>query len=190
MSLETLLAFVFVLGVVIVIHEGGHFLVAKAVGIYCKTFSVGFGPKILKRRFGETEYALSAIPFGGYVKMAGEGAMEEVQDSGTGERTTDLDPDGNPIPEHRWFSSKTTWQRMAVVVAGPLMNLVLALFLTIGVVWVQGVTVNPVTTVGEVVERHQPLGFLVLDVLAAFDDEEEVLGEPLFDNLLRTARFG
>jgi regulator of sigma E protease len=175
MSLETLLAFVFVLGVVIVIHEGGHFLVAKAVGIYCKTFSVGFGPKILKRRFGETEYALSAIPFGGYVKMAGEGAMEEVQDSGTGERTTDLDPDGNPIPEHRWFSSKTTWQRMAVVVAGPLMNLVLALFLTVGVVWVQGVTVNPVTTVGEVVEGSPAEGAGLL----AGDRFVEVGGEPV-----------
>ena len=126
MSLETLLAFVFVPGAVIVIHEGGHFLMAKAVGIYCKTFSVGFGPKLLRRRFGETEYAISAIPFGGYVKFAGEGAMEQVQDTGTGESTTDLDADGEPIPEHRWFSSKNTWQRMAVVVAGPLMNLVKA----------------------------------------------------------------
>jgi regulator of sigma E protease len=152
MSLETLLAFVFVLGAVIVIHEGGHFLVAKAVGIYCKTFSVGFGPKLLRRRFGETEYALSAIPFGGYVKMAGEGAMEQVQDSGTGERPGDFDANGDPIPEERWFSSKTTWQRMAVVVAGPLMNLVLALVITVGVVAVQGVTVNPVTTIGEVAE--------------------------------------
>lgn len=152
MSLLTLVAFVFVLGVVIVIHEGGHFLVAKAVGIYCKTFSVGFGPKLLRRRFGETEYALSAIPFGGYVKFAGEGAMEEVQDAGTGEARSDLDADGQPIPEERYFSSKSTWQRMAVVVAGPLMNLVLALVVTTGVVLVQGVTINPVTTVGEVAE--------------------------------------
>lgn len=152
MSLQTLLAFVFVLGAVIVIHEGGHFLVAKAVGIYCKTFSVGFGPKLLRRRFGETEYALSAIPFGGYVKFAGEGAMEAVQDAGTGQATTDLDADGEPIPEDRYFSSKSTWQRLAVVVAGPVMNLVLALVVTTGVVLVQGVTINPVTTVGEVVE--------------------------------------
>jgi regulator of sigma E protease len=152
MSLQTVLAFAFVLGVVIVIHEGGHFLMAKAVRIYCKTFSVGFGPKLLRRRFGETEYALSAIPFGGYVKFAGEGAMEQVQDAGTGDAPTDLDAEGNPIPEDRWFSSKTTWERMAVVVAGPLMNLVLALVVTVGVVAVQGVTVNPVTTVGEVAE--------------------------------------
>jgi regulator of sigma E protease len=155
MSIETILAFVFVLGVVVVVHEAGHFLVAKSVGVYCKVFSVGFGPKLLKKRIGETEYAISAIPFGGYVKMAGEGAMEQVQDAGTGatnEIPLDVDADGRPIPEHRWFSSKTTWQRLAVVLAGPVMNLVLALVITIGVVAVQGVTVTPVTTIGEVVE--------------------------------------
>ena len=155
MSIETILAFVFVLGVVVVVHESGHFLVAKAVGIYCKVFSVGFGPKLLKKRIGETEYAISAIPFGGYVKMAGEGAMEQVQDAGTGtepQLALDLDADGNPIPEHRWFSSKTTWQRLAVVLAGPFMNLLLALVITIGVVAIQGVTVTPVTTIGEVTE--------------------------------------
>ena len=165
MSLQTLLAFAFVLGAVIVIHEGGHFLMAKAVGIYCKTFSVGFGPKLLRKRFGETEYAISAIPFGGYVKFAGEGAMEQVQDAGTGERGGDVDADGEAIPEHRWFSSKSTWERMAVVVAGPLMNLVLALVVTVGVVMVQGITVNPVTTVGDVTPESpaEEAGLLVGD---------------------------
>jgi len=171
MSLQTLLAFAFVLGAVIVIHEGGHFLVAKAVGIYCKTFSVGFGPKILRRRFGETEYAISAIPFGGYVKFAGEGAMEQVQDAGTGDAPGDVDADGEPIPEHRWFSAKSTWQRMAVVVAGPVMNLVLALVVTIGVVMVQGITVNPVTTVGEV----------------AADSPAELAGLQIGDRFVRVA---
>jgi regulator of sigma E protease len=175
MSLQTVLAFFFVLGVVIVIHEGGHFLVAKAVGIYCKTFSVGFGPKILRRRWGETEYAISAIPFGGYVKFAGEGAMEKVQDAGTGEAGGDVDADGEPIPEHRYFSSKTTWQRLAVVVAGPVMNLVLALVVTTGVVMVQGITVNPVTDIGEVVEGSPA----ELAGLQAGDRVLEVSGEPV-----------
>ena len=148
--LETLAVFVFVLLVVVVVHEAGHFLVAKAVGVYCKTFSVGFGPKLISRRFGETEYCLSAFPLGGYVKMAGEGAMEDVQDAGTGEANTDLDADGNPIPEHRYFSSKTTWQRMAIVVAGPLMNLLLAVVITTAVVAISGVTVQPFTNVGEI----------------------------------------
>ena len=175
MSLQTLLAFFFVLGVVIVIHEGGHFLVAKAVGVYCKTFSVGFGPKILRRRWGETEYAISAIPFGGYVKFAGEGAMEKVQDAGTGESGGDVDADGEPIPEHRFFSSKTTWQRLAVVIAGPVMNLVLALVVTTGVVLVQGINVNPVTDIGEVVEGSpaEDAGLRVGDRVL------EVAGEPV-----------
>ena len=152
--IETLAVFVFVLLVVVVVHEAGHFLVAKSVGVYCKTFSVGFGPKLIARRFGETEYTISAFPLGGYVKMAGEGAMEEVQDAGTGAESaaTDLDADGNPIPEHRYFSSKTTWQRMAIVVAGPLMNLLLAVVITTGVMAINGVTIQPFTNVGQIDE--------------------------------------
>ncbi len=152
MNLEQILAFVFVLGVVVIIHEGGHFLVAKSVGIYVKTFSVGFGPKLLRRRFGSTEYALSAIPFGGYVKMAGEGAMEDIQDAGV---QREVDSEGEEIPEEQYFSSKGPWQRLAVVVAGPIANLVLALVVTIGLAWVQGVPTVPVTEVG-VVEENSP----------------------------------
>ncbi|MBT4292195.1 site-2 protease family protein, partial [bacterium] len=80
----TILAFVITLGIVIIIHELGHFSVCKWTGIYVRTFSIGFGPKLLKIKFGETEYVISAIPFGGYVKMAGEGVMGEIQDTGTG----------------------------------------------------------------------------------------------------------
>lgn len=151
--LEMLAVFIFVLLVVVVVHEAGHFLVAKSVGVYCKTFSVGFGPKLLKKRFGETEYVLSAFPLGGYVKMAGEGAMEEVQDAGTGEENQDLDADGNPIPSERYFSSKTTWQRLAIVLAGPVMNLVLAYVVFTGLVMFEGVSVVPSTEVGTVVEE-------------------------------------
>jgi regulator of sigma E protease len=150
MELATiLLAFVFVLGVVIVVHESGHFMVAKAVGVYVKTFSIGFGPKLLRRRFGETEYALSAVPFGGYVKMAGEGVMEQIQDAGTGETSHD----GSVIPEHRFFSSKTTFQRLAIVTAGPTMNLVLALLVVIALVWAEGLQITPITTIGTVEEN-------------------------------------
>ena len=78
--MTTLLAFAIILGPVIVFHEFGHFIVAKLSGIYVKTFSVGFGPKIFKFTKGETTYALSAIPLGGYVKMAGDAAREHVQE--------------------------------------------------------------------------------------------------------------
>jgi regulator of sigma E protease len=152
MFLQTTFATVFVLGVLVAVHEAGHFLVAKSVGIWCKTFSLGFGPKILRKRIGETEYALSAIPLGGYVKMAGEGFMEEVQDFGTGSAPQDLGPGGEEIPPERFFSTKSTWQRMAVILAGPLMNLLVALIICIGLVWATGVAVPPENIVGKVEE--------------------------------------
>ncbi|HMA76108.1 MAG TPA: site-2 protease family protein, partial [Candidatus Krumholzibacteriaceae bacterium] len=70
--LLTIVAFLFVLSVVVFIHEFGHFIVAKLNNVYVVTFSIGFGPKLLKKRWGETEYAISVIPFGGYCKFAGE----------------------------------------------------------------------------------------------------------------------
>jgi len=158
--LSTFIAFVLTLGIVIIIHELGHFTVCKLTGIYVKTFSIGFGPKILRRRFGETEYALSVVPFGGYVKMAGEGVMEEIQDTGTGEErqyplasdqsalaADELDLD---IPAHRHFRNRPTWQRLAVVVAGPLANLLLAFLIYASTVMFLGLMQVPVTTVGGV----------------------------------------
>jgi regulator of sigma E protease len=103
-----ILAFVFVLGVLIFVHELGHFLMARRIGVRVLTFSLGFGPKLLKFRRGETEYCISAIPLGGYVKMAGE------------------NPDDARTGASDEFLSKTKWQRFQVLVMGPVMNLVLA----------------------------------------------------------------
>jgi len=155
-----ILASVFTLGLVVIVHELGHFLVCKLFGVYVKTFSVGMGPKILVRRWGETEYALSLIPFGGYVKMAGEGMMEEIQDTGTldqrkyplgteaGNRErAGLDDD---IPADRKFLNKPAWQRFLVFVAGPLFNLALAYVIYTGLYLHDGLAVNPVTEIGTV----------------------------------------
>ena len=156
----TLFAFIFTLGLVIIVHELGHFLVCKAVGIYVKTFSLGFGPKLLRWRFGETEYALSIVPFGGYVKMAGEGVMEEIQDTGTGqerqypvgtvEGNREAAAGDTHIPEHRHFNRRPAWQRLAVVVAGPLANLLLAFLVYTGIILQSGLVEIPVTRVGAV----------------------------------------
>ncbi|MCD6294303.1 MAG: RIP metalloprotease RseP [Deltaproteobacteria bacterium] len=105
-----------VLGVLIFFHELGHFLVAKHFGIKVLKFSLGFGPKVLGKKIGETEYLISAIPLGGYVKMLGESDNEEE------------DPI-LPEDEAKSFSHKPTIQRIAVVVAGPLFNLLLALLI-------------------------------------------------------------
>jgi regulator of sigma E protease len=103
------LAFVFVLGVLIFVHELGHFLMARRIGVRVVTFSLGFGPKLIGFRRGDTEYCISAVPLGGYVKMAGE----TPEDARTGASDE--------------FLSKTKWQRFQVLVMGPVMNLALAI---------------------------------------------------------------
>src|SRR5215471_501070 len=104
----TVLSFLFVLGVLIFVHELGHFLAARRLGIRVLTFSLGFGPKILKTTRGDTEYCISAVPLGGYVKMAGESP----------------DDPRSGAPDE--FLSKTKWQRFQVLIMGPVMNIVLA----------------------------------------------------------------
>jgi regulator of sigma E protease len=115
----TILAFLFVLGVLIFVHELGHFLMARRIGVRVLTFSLGFGPKLINVKRGGTEYCVSAIPLGGYVKMAGE----NPEDSRTG------------APDE--FLSKGKWQRFQVLVMGPVMNLLLAI-VVMALVYVQG----------------------------------------------------
>ena len=112
----TVLATVVVLGVLIFIHELGHFLVAKACGVRVDVFSLGFPPKVLHKQIGETDYRLSIIPLGGYVKLLGENPHDEVP----------------PELEHRSFLHQSLWRRFLIVVAGPGFNFlfaVVALFL-------------------------------------------------------------
>lgn len=120
--MTTLLAFLFVLGVLVFIHELGHFLLARWNGVRVLTFSLGFGPKILKMQRGDTEYCVSIIPLGGYVKMAGE------------------NPEDGPSGKADEFLSKTKWQRFQILIAGPAMNIILAVVL-LAVVLMQGADV-------------------------------------------------
>jgi regulator of sigma E protease len=118
--LTTLLAFVFVLGVLVFVHELGHFLAAKRVGIRVLKFQLGFNPTVVSFRRGDTEYSIGALPLGGYVKMAGE----NPEDTRTGRSDE--------------FLSKTKWERFQVLIMGPVMNIALALVLTAMVLY-QGV---------------------------------------------------
>jgi len=118
----TLLAFAFVLGVLVFVHELGHFVMARWHGVRVLTFSLGFGPKLFKVKRGDTEYAISAVPLGGYVKMAGENPEEQ--------RT------GSPDE----FLSKSKWQRFQILIMGPAMNVALAIVL-LWVVLMQGAAV-------------------------------------------------
>ena len=175
--LLTLAAFIFVLSIVVIVHEGGHFIAAKLNGIYVVTFSIGFGPKILKKRIGETEYAISALPFGGYVKMAGD---TEHVDGGGAEKDDSL----ADVPEERYYRNKTPWQRMSVVLAGPLMNAILAMILFIMSVWVQGVFVaNPRDILVSVTPDSpaEAAGFMPGDVVLSINGERVEAGKEIAD---------
>jgi regulator of sigma E protease len=111
--ITTVISFVIVLGVLIFIHELGHFAVAKWAGVGVEKFSLGFGPKLLGFRKGETEYLLSLLPLGGYVKMTGEHPGEEVSEA----------------EKQKSFAHKPVSTRAMIVAAGPIMNLVLAALL-------------------------------------------------------------
>ncbi len=111
--MDTVVAFIVVLGVLIFVHELGHFLLAKLLGVGVLKFSLGFGPKVVGRRIGDTEYLISAIPLGGYVKMVGEAPGEEVPE--------DL--------RDRSFTHKPLWVRALIVFAGPAFNMVFAVVL-------------------------------------------------------------
>src|SRR5882672_1519175 len=112
--ISDILAAVIVLGVIIILHELGHFLVARYFKIRIETFSVGFGPRLFGFKRGDTDYRVSAFPLGGYVKMAGDTPSESLT--------------GAP---HE-FLSKPKWQRFLVASAGPLMNMILAVVLLTG----------------------------------------------------------
>ncbi len=116
--------FVIVLGVLIFFHELGHFLVAKYFRVKVLKFSLGFGYKIVGRKIGETEYLISTVPLGGYVKLLGESPDEEE--------------DIPPEEMHRAFNTQPVLKRIAIVVAGPLFNLILAFFLFSGLFYFSG----------------------------------------------------
>ncbi len=133
-----LISFIVVLGILIFVHELGHFLAAKAVGIRVERFSLGFPPRLIGKKIGETDYCISAIPFGGYVKLAG--MIDESMDEGG-------------IKGEPWeFMSKPIWARFLAIIAGPAMNLFLAIVVFAALAYYTGVAV----AVGPVVGQVQP----------------------------------
>jgi regulator of sigma E protease len=125
-SLESpysLLVIVFVLGGLIFFHELGHFLAAKSFKVGIKTFSLGFGPRLLEFKKGTTEYQLAAFPLGGFVSMVGEADPKDIPE---------------PFTEKDSFALRAAWKRLIIIVTGPLFNLVLAWFIYWGLFYVHG----------------------------------------------------
>jgi regulator of sigma E protease len=137
------LAFIFILGSAVVLHEFGHFIVAKLFKIRVETFSVGFGPRIFGKRWGHTDYRLSAIPLGGYVKLGGDESNAPLE----GESSQD-------IPPNEMFNLRPRWQRILVALAGPVMNILTALAIPFAGALMYGVPATP----SPVVYHIQPGG--------------------------------
>lgn len=110
----TIASGIILLGILVFVHELGHFCVAKFCGVKVLKFSLGFGPRLVSRQWGETEYMICAIPLGGYVQMLGEGGGEQGENA-----------EISPEEEHRSFAKQSLLRRMAIVAAGPIMNLAL-----------------------------------------------------------------
>lgn len=150
----TWIAPIIVFGLVIFVHELGHFVAAKLMGVYAPRFSIGFGPSLLKKRYGETEYVLAAFPLGGYVRMASredeataflEGGSENSAVAPGDQKKDGFDPDAmipfgpKPIPESRWFESKSLPARLFIMLAGVTMNAVLAYVIYAGLIMRSGI---------------------------------------------------
>ena len=154
------------LGVLVFIHELGHFLVAKANGVKVLKFSLGFGPKLISKKWGETEYLVCAVPLGGYVQMLGEGRGEHGEDAYLTEEE-----------KERSYAHKTVGRRTAIIAAGPIMNLILP-FLILPIAYMVGVNlpayIDQPACVGYVVAESDAAGsgFLTGDCIVAIGEDE------------------
>ena len=126
------LAFIFILGSAVVLHEFGHFIVAKLFKIRVETFSVGFGPRLFGRKWGHTDYRISAIPLGGYVKLGGDESNAPL------EGVSSMN-----IPPEEMFNLRPRWQRIMVALAGPIMNILTALAIPFAAAFMYGVPATP-----------------------------------------------
>lgn len=152
----TFIAFIVLLGILIFAHELGHFLAARIGGVGVLKFSLGFGPKIFGKKIGETEYVLSWIPLGGFVKLLGESGTEELP----------------PEDEERSFLKQPTWKRLLIVLAGPVFNFLLAVIIFV-IVYMHGLpTLVPV--IGEISagSAAQGAGILSGDTILSINDKK------------------
>jgi regulator of sigma E protease len=194
----TWLAPIIVFGLVVFVHELGHFIAAKLTGVYAPRFSIGFGPALLKRRIGETEYVLAALPLGGYVRMASredeataflEGGSENsavrAANPDDGYDPNAMIPFGpNPIPESRWFESKPLIARLFIMLAGVTMNALLAYFIYVGLLLHSGFpTPIPIAAAVTAGKPAAAAGIQVGDSIASLNGRPLESWETLLDSI-------
>ena len=184
--MTAILALVVVLGVLIFVHEAGHFLAAKWAGIYVHRFSLGLGSpiKALSFRRGETEYSISWLPLGGYVKMASreEDAASALLEGGA----------ASPVPPDRVFEAKPVWKRMIVILAGVTMNIAFAWLVYTGLAAENGRALDPTTSVGAVLADSLPAAAAPLRSLQPGDQIVRVNGDTVtsWDDIVRQLASG
>lgn len=173
-TLINIIVFILILGIVVLIHELGHFIMAKSFGVYCSEFSIGMGPKLFSRKRNETEYEIRALPIGGFVAMAGEADndIEEFKD----------------VPLERTLKGISCWKKCVIFLAGVFMNFVLSLVILIGVYCVIDVQTNT-PEIGKIsedspamiagIETGDTISKITYDgqenIIASFTDIREVL---------------
>lgn len=165
------LVFLLVLSFLVFFHEMGHFLAAKACNIYVDRFSIGMPPRVIGFKWGETDYCIGALPIGGFVKMAGQ------EDAPLSEE--EREREYGSIPPDRWFNNKPVWQRMIVLLAGPVANLLLAVVLY-GVLVGVGEQVPESALSPRIgrVEKDYPAASAKLYHMASATDTPALSGEP------------
>jgi regulator of sigma E protease len=192
------LAPIIVFGLVVFVHELGHFIAAKLTGVYAPRFSIGFGPSLLKRRIGETEYVLAALPLGGYVRMASrEDEATAFLEGGSENSATHsenpkdgFDPEAmipfgpKPIPESRWFESKPLPARLFIMLAGVTMNALLAYVIYVGVLLQSGLPTPVPVAAGVIPDKPAALaGIQAGDSIASFNGRPLAGWETLLDSI-------
>lgn len=157
-TIINLVVFLLILGSIIIIHELGHFLAAKFFGVYCAQFSIGFGPKLWSKKGKETEYEIRALPFGGFVAMAGEDNQSENEEFAN-------------LPVERTLKGKKTYQKVIIFLAGVFMNFVLAAIVILGVNLTSGEVALNTAKIGYIEDGSvaQKAGLQVNDIITQID---------------------
>src|SRR5437879_8880548 len=169
------LAFIFILGAAVTLHEFGHFIVAKLLKIRVETFSAGFGPRLWGIKWGTTDYRISAIPLGGYVKLGGDESNAPIEGEGASD-----------IPANERFDLRPRWQRILVALAGPVMNVLTALSIPFAGALIYGVQATPPPVVRQVLPggAAAAAGLQPGDRIVAFDGNENPKWRTIADDAL------
>ena len=169
------LAFIFILGAAVTLHEFGHYLVAKLLKIRVETFSFGFGPRLFGRKIGTTDYRISLIPLGGYVKLGGDESNAPIEGEGASD-----------IPANERFDLRPRWQRILVAVAGPVMNILTALSIPFAGAMIYGVQATPPPVVRHLVPggAAEAAGLQPGDRIVVFDGNENPKWRTIADDAL------